>query len=352
MAEARAVLGTSATAATSTPAQTYAASRVVQSPLHLIKQASPLSSLCSQKWFAAASGAVPQPILELEKQLQDGRKINKRGAWGRTAVWFAAHCNQPEALEYLLAHGASSNPGGDFETGDTPLHAAAHAGATRCVQLLLQAGADVSARNMVGERAIDRTRAAGGGSAPHRLAAAAVLEGRGGGASDAVVAPATGWQVPVAVGGLLGGGAPLPVDPEQPGRHAEGGGPLPVALGTHLADAPPEPPLDRWLRTMCLVRYEKSLEYAAALEKMGVRSLSDLRSADRQNTIDWCVARPPRSPSHCPLPRVYEPSRSDPSTLSRPGVDFAPLPTSSASEKSLTNGTVQTRHPTAAQPSV
>ena len=288
-------------------ARTYAASRVPQSPLHVIRQASPLSSLCSQRWFAAASGAVAQPILELEAQLQSGRKINKRGAWGRTAVWFAAHSNQPQALEYLLAHGASSNPGGDFETGDTPLHAAAHAGSARCAQLLLQAGADGSARNIAGERAIDRTRAAGGGSAPHRLAAAAVLEGRGGGAGDAAAAPATGWQVPVAVGGLLGDGVPSPVDPEQPGRHAEGGGPLPVALGTQLAEAPPEPPLDLWLRTMCLVRHEKSLEYAAALENAGVRSLSDLRSADRENSIDWCVARrpsPPLTPAPSPASRV------------------------------------------------
>jgi ankyrin repeat protein len=64
-----------------------------------------------------------------------------------------------ESVRYLLEQGADVN--GRNVLGDTPLMAAAHVGSARMVRLLLASGADAGARNGRGETAEDIAGALG-----------------------------------------------------------------------------------------------------------------------------------------------------------------------------------------------
>ncbi len=68
----------------------------------------------------------------------------QRDASGRSPVLLAAALDNIEALELLLAHGFSANS--TSVQNQTPLHAACTKGSVRCVQALLEAGADVHAK--------------------------------------------------------------------------------------------------------------------------------------------------------------------------------------------------------------
>jgi ankyrin repeat protein len=69
----------------------------------------------------------------------------RRSPNGRRALNWAAWYNRPEAIRFLLAHGADVNAAN--LTGFTPLHHAAENGSVEAARALLEAGADPRAPN-------------------------------------------------------------------------------------------------------------------------------------------------------------------------------------------------------------
>ena len=69
-----------------------------------------------------------------------GAKIADRGRCGRTSLMYAIHHQDEAMLRWLLALGADPNAMDDF--GGTALIEAAGIGATDCLRILLEAGAD------------------------------------------------------------------------------------------------------------------------------------------------------------------------------------------------------------------
>lgn len=92
---------------------------------------------------AAAAGS--GPIAEL--LLRHGAALERRDAWGCTALWHAAHEGRAAALRVLIRHGARVDvPAGKLfgnDTGgpQTPLQWTAEDGHTEAARVLLEAGA-------------------------------------------------------------------------------------------------------------------------------------------------------------------------------------------------------------------
>lgn len=101
-----------------------------------------------QLWDAARAG----DTLALGQALAAGAKIDsldtRRTPNGRRALNWAALDNRPEAIRFLVAHGATVNAWN--RTGFTPLHHAAENGSLEAALALLKAGADPTSFNKAG----------------------------------------------------------------------------------------------------------------------------------------------------------------------------------------------------------
>ncbi|MGH7702149.1 MAG: ankyrin repeat domain-containing protein, partial [Gemmatimonadales bacterium] len=102
-----------------------------------------------QLWDAARAG----DTLALGPALVAGARIDsldvRRNLNGRRALNWAAWDNHPDAIRFLVAHGARVNAWN--RTGFTALHHAAENGSLEAALALLQAGADPAAPNKVGQ---------------------------------------------------------------------------------------------------------------------------------------------------------------------------------------------------------
>lgn len=111
----------------------------------------------AQLWDAAVAG----DTTALAEALSAGADVNaldtRRSRNGRRALNWAALNNHPDALRFLLAHGADLE--GTNLTGFTALHHAAEAGSLEAAQALLDAGADVNHMNVNGDRPVETARA-------------------------------------------------------------------------------------------------------------------------------------------------------------------------------------------------
>ena len=105
--------------------------------------------------LAAEHGDLEMITLLLER---GGADVNQKGPESATALAYAVRGGKPDAVELLLACGATVNIP---YAPSTPLHVAATAGNERIVSLLLAAGADSSAKDREGKTPIDRAAAAG-----------------------------------------------------------------------------------------------------------------------------------------------------------------------------------------------
>jgi ankyrin repeat protein len=116
----------------------------------------PLHSICWQgESDEERNRACEQIIRALIRAGTDVDAVDRRGM---TAMYEAAYGDwgNQTAIRTLLELGADPDPVDD--DGDTPLLLAAANGATECVQVLLQAGADPTRRNRKGRSALDAAR--------------------------------------------------------------------------------------------------------------------------------------------------------------------------------------------------
>jgi ankyrin repeat protein len=108
-------------------------------------------------WDAAVSG----DTVAIGEALAAGAQVDsldtRRSANGRRALNWAALANRPDAIRFLLRHGASIDR--TNLTGFTPLHHAAEAGSLEAVEALLAAGANTTPLNAGGMSAADVARA-------------------------------------------------------------------------------------------------------------------------------------------------------------------------------------------------
>ena len=102
----------------------------------------------SRLWDAAIVG----DTVALAAALKDGARIDSldqsRSKNGRRALNYAAINNRPDAIRFLLAHGA--NIEATNLTGFTALHHAAEKGSLDAARVLLAAGADPKHANLEG----------------------------------------------------------------------------------------------------------------------------------------------------------------------------------------------------------
>ena len=109
-----------------------------------------------QLWDAARSG----DTLALSRALAAGAQIDaldtRRSPNGRRALNWAAIGNQPGAIQFLVAHGAKLDAGN--LTGFTPLHHSAENGSLEAAKVLVELGADRTAKNNAGETAAEVAR--------------------------------------------------------------------------------------------------------------------------------------------------------------------------------------------------
>jgi ankyrin repeat protein len=82
--------------------------------------------------------------------LDHGAKVNVRNSYGSAPLHDAALGGQREIIEMLLDRGAELDAR-DEESGATPLYNAASWGKLEVVRLLIEKGADVNARNKAGK---------------------------------------------------------------------------------------------------------------------------------------------------------------------------------------------------------
>ncbi|KAJ8281063.1 hypothetical protein GJAV_G00063080 [Gymnothorax javanicus] len=91
--------------------------------------------------------------------LQDGVDVNAKNVFGRTPLQVMM-MGSTIVARLLLEHGANPNVS-DSSTGSTPLHDAAREGFLDTVEILIQFGADRSARDFGNRRPIDLAREKG-----------------------------------------------------------------------------------------------------------------------------------------------------------------------------------------------
>ena len=102
--------------------------------------------------YAAAGGHVDAMQLLIDR----GADVKIRsGYWGNSAVDQAVRFEQIDAARLLLKHGASlksqqpiGHTGVRNYIGNSTLHELAHSGNAKCLELLLEAGADINAQNL------------------------------------------------------------------------------------------------------------------------------------------------------------------------------------------------------------
>ncbi len=110
-------------------------------------------------WDASISG----DTTILAAALKDGARIDsldrRTSQNGRRALNWAAINNRPDAIRFLLAHGASIEA--TNLTGFTALHHAAEYGSVDAARVLLAAGADPKHTNLEGVTPLARARQEG-----------------------------------------------------------------------------------------------------------------------------------------------------------------------------------------------
>jgi ankyrin repeat protein len=110
----------------------------------------------AQLWDASISG----DTVAIAKALDAGAKIDsldtRTNPNGRRALNWAAYNNRGPALKLLIARGASLNLTNN--TGFTPVHHSAEAGATEALEILMAAGADLTIPNGQGALPLDTAR--------------------------------------------------------------------------------------------------------------------------------------------------------------------------------------------------
>jgi ankyrin repeat protein len=85
--------------------------------------------------------------------LAHGAQVTSRNAAGSTALHDAALAGSRPVVELLLNKGADVNAR-ETETGSTPLHHAASWGRIEVVEVLVKLGADLNIKNRAGETAL------------------------------------------------------------------------------------------------------------------------------------------------------------------------------------------------------
>ncbi len=122
-------------------------------------QAAKSATSQNQLWDGAKAG----DTVQLAAALAHGAVIDsldfRTSQNGRRALNWAAWFNHPDAIRFLVAHGARVNSAN--VTGFSPLHHAAETGALDAARALLALGADRNARNEAGQRPIDVARERG-----------------------------------------------------------------------------------------------------------------------------------------------------------------------------------------------
>lgn len=116
-------------------------------------------TLQTRLWDAAISG----DTVILAAALKDGARIDsldvRTSRNGRRALNWAAINNRPDAIRFLLAHGAPIEA--TNLTGYTALHHAAEYGSLDATRVLLAAGADPKHTNLEGVTPLARARQEG-----------------------------------------------------------------------------------------------------------------------------------------------------------------------------------------------
>ncbi len=112
-----------------------------------------------QLWDAAMQGDTAALAAALQRGAAIDSLDTRRNPNGRRALNWAAWYDRPEALRYLVAHGAHINLAN--WTGFTPLHHAAENGSIAAARVLLALGADRTLLNETGQRPVDVARERG-----------------------------------------------------------------------------------------------------------------------------------------------------------------------------------------------
>ena len=94
----------------------------------------------------------------MECLISNGAEINRKNYWGQTPIFSAAEGGRLEAAKLLIARGATVNAQGDF--GATPLLVAVSNGCASVAKLLIDNGADVNLANSHGERPVHKATSA------------------------------------------------------------------------------------------------------------------------------------------------------------------------------------------------
>lgn len=101
----------------------------------------------------AAAGNQVEVLKLLLEELKTGGDLEDRDSTSSTALQLAARGGHVEALKLLISLGADCNASADFRL-QSPLLRAAEAGSVECVRELVEAAADVTARDVFDESII------------------------------------------------------------------------------------------------------------------------------------------------------------------------------------------------------
>lgn len=141
--------------------ETAAVSKSVEMAKLLIARGADINS----EIYPALSIAINSERKDLcEFLIQSGADVNGKDRWGHTPLHYAIRSDDSDFMNILIANGAEVNikhPGGyspyyTHSAGETLLQHAALTGRTEAVKLLLEAGADISAKDDRGRTVLHR----------------------------------------------------------------------------------------------------------------------------------------------------------------------------------------------------
>ena len=113
----------------------------------------------AQLWDASISGDTVALVQALDAGARIDSLDTRRNPNGRRALNWAAFNNRGPVLKILIARGANLNLTNN--TGFTPVHHAAEAGALESLSILIEAGADITIANNQGLLPLDTARGRG-----------------------------------------------------------------------------------------------------------------------------------------------------------------------------------------------